>query len=176
MGLISVLKGWFPQIRFIAEDLGILTPTVEQLLQDSGWPGMRVLAFAFTPDADSIHLPHHHRENSICYTGTHDNAPIALWRQEKPEEAAFAAEYLGLNEAEGFTAGVIRGGMSGVSQLFIAQMQDNLGLGEHHRMNTPGTAVGNWEWRLLPGEANAELAAELKTLAKRYGRLPQTEK
>ncbi|MBE6990870.1 MAG: 4-alpha-glucanotransferase [Ruminococcaceae bacterium] len=171
MDLVDVLNGWFPQLRFIAEDLGYPTPGVAKLLADSGWPGMKVLEFAFDSRDSSSYLPHTYTPYCICYTGTHDNSPLALWREEAaPEDIAYAARYLGLNEQEGFCRGVIRGGMSSVAELFVAQMQDYLALGRGHRMNTPGTRSGNWTWRMLPGEATAELAAEIRGMTVMYGR------
>ena len=165
MDLIDRLNGWFPQLEFIAEDLGYPTPEVAQLLHDSGWPGMKVLEFAFDSRDTSSYLPHTYTPHCICYTGTHDNSPLLLWRQEAaPEDIAYAAEYLALTEDEGFHWGVIRGGMSSVAELFVAQMQDYLGLGEGHRMNIPGTQGGNWTWRLLPGELTEKLAARIAGL------------
>ncbi len=171
MRLVGTLQGWFHDLELIAEDLGYPTPEVQQLLQDSGLPGMKVLEFAFDSREPSNYLPHVYTENCICYTGTHDNPPVALWRVEADQEdVAYAEKYLGLNEAEGFHWGVIRGGMGSVSRLFVAQMQDYLGLGQGHRVNTPGTASGNWQWRLLPGEANAAIAAKIAAMTKMYGR------
>lgn len=177
MKLVGVLNGWFPQLSFIAEDLGYPTPGVAQLLRDSGWPGMKVLEFAFDSRDSSSYLPHSYGPNCICYTGTHDNSPLALWKEEAaPEDVAYAREYLGLNEEEGFNWGMIRGGMSSVACLFVAQMQDYLGLGMHHRTNIPGTASGNWQWRLLPGEASQALARRLRHITELYGRADRTEK
>ena len=136
---IGVLTGWFHDIEFIAEDLGYPTPEVTQLLADSRLPGMKVLEFAFDSRDTSSYLPHSYGENCICYTGTHDNAPLALWRTEADKaDIAFAVQYLGLNDREGFNRGIIRGGMSSVAKLFVAQMQDWLDLGAGHRMNIPG--------------------------------------
>ena len=175
MDFIRVITGWFPDLKLIAEDLGILTPAVRQFLKESGLPGMKVLEFAFTPDTLSDYLPHAYGDgHCVCYTGTHDNAPLQLWREEAdPAEIAFAAEYLGLNEREGFNRGMIRGGMSSVAELFVATMQDYLNLGRYHRMNTPGSGVGNWQWRLLPGEASRALAEEIYAMTRRYGRLEE---
>lgn len=171
MELISTLNGWFPNISFIAEDLGFLTPEVAQLLKDSGWPGMKVLQFAFDSGESSNYLPHTYNRNCVCYTGTHDNAPLALWREEASEaDLAYASEYLGIHEAEGFNLGVIRGGLESVANLFIAPIQDYLNLGRFHRINTPGTSVGNWQWRLLDGEASQELAEGIFNITKLYGR------
>ena len=171
MDLIRVLTGWFPNLSFIAEDLGYPTPGVARLLKDSGWPGMKVLQFAFDSRDSSNYLPHAYDSHCVCYTGTHDNAPLQLWREEAdPADIAYAVEYLGLNEQEGFNRGVIRGGMSSVAELFVSTMQDYLNLGRCHRMNTPGNPVGNWQWRLLDGEADDALAAQLRAMTERYGR------
>ena len=176
MDLVDRLKGWFPQLEFIAEDLGYPTPGVQKLLHDSGWPGMKVLEFAFDSRDSSNYLPHTYTDHCICYTGTHDNSPLALWQQEaKPEDIAYAQEYLALTEAEGFHWGVIRGGMSSVAELFVAQMQDYLGLGAGHRMNIPGTQSGNWQWRLLPGELTPELAEKIRRMTVLYGRADRPE-
>ncbi len=173
MALVGVLTDWFHDLAFIAEDLGAPALEVTQLLADSGLPGMKVLEFAFDPREPSSHLPHRCGENCVCYTGTHDNAPLALWRTEADgAELALAERYLGLNEREGFERGMIRGGMGSVARLFVAQMQDWLGLGAGHRMNVPGTGRGNWAWRLLPGEASARLAEEIRDLTRLYERLP----
>ena len=144
----------------------------DELLRDSGLPGMKVLEFAFDSRDTSSYLPHSYGENCICYTGTHDNSPLALWRQEAdPADIAFAKEYLGLNDEEGFNRGIIRGGMSSVAKLFVAQMQDYLELGAGHRTNEPGTQSGNWQWRMLPGELTPELAQRIRKLTRIYGRL-----
>ena len=171
MKLVGTLTGWFNNLEFIAEDLGFLTPAVEKLLADSGLPGMKVLSFAFDAREPSDYLPHTYTPNCVCYTGTHDYAPMALWREEAdPDDVAYAEKYLGLNEKEGFVWGLIRGGMSSVANLFVAQMQDYLGLGKYHRINTPGVAVGNWQWRMLPGEASEKLAKKIAGLTEMYGR------
>ena len=171
MSLVGVLTSWFPQLRFIAEDLGYPTPGVRQLLQDSGLPGMKVLEFAFDSRDTSSYLPHSYTENCVCYTGTHDNSPLALWKDEAaPEDIDCAREYLGLNDREGFNWGIIRGGMSSVARLFVAQMQDYLELGLHHRTNIPGTQSGNWQWRLLPDEATPALARRIRRVTELYGR------
>ena len=171
MDLVGRLTAWFPNVQFIAEDLGTLGPEVRELLRASGLPGMKVLEFAFDPKEPSSYLPHCYCPDCVCYTGTHDNAPLAAWRQEaSPEELEFAARYLGLNENEGFNRGIIRGGMSSVASLFIAQMQDYLELGGDARMNTPGTLGGNWQWRLTPSQISSALAADIAGMTKLYGR------
>ena len=171
MKLITTLTNWFPNLQFIAEDLGYPTPEVAQFLKDSGFPGMKVLEFAFDSRDSSAYLPHTYNEHCICYTGTHDNSPIALWKDEiSKEDLQYAISYLGLNDEEGFNWGVIRGGMSSVAELFVAQMQDYLELGDGHRINTPGTSSGNWRWRMLKGEATKELAKRIYKMTNMYGR------
>ena len=171
MEMLEPIQGWFPNLRFIAEDLGFLTPEVRQLLRDSGLPGMKVLEFAFDSREPSDYLPHTYTPNCVCYVGTHDNAPIMAWREEAdPEDVALAVKYLGLNDREGFHWGMIRGGQSSVADLFVAQMQDYLGLGAESRMNTPGTLGGNWQWRLLPGQLTPELAERIAEISRMYGR------
>ena len=171
MDLVGRLISWFPNIRFIAEDLGYMTSGVRQLLRDSGLPGMKVLEFAFDDSENSDYLPHKYGTNCVCYVGTHDNAPLAEWRREvEPEEVAFARRYLGLNDDEGFGWGMIRGGMSSVAVLFITQIQDYLGLGADARMNTPGTLGLNWQWRLKEGDIDDALTEKIAALTKMYGR------
>ena len=171
MDLVQVLLNWFPQMQFIAEDLGFLTPEVRELLADSGLPGMKVLEFAFDSREPSNYLPHLYTPHCVCYTGTHDNAPLPAWKEEAdPDDLALAVQYLGLNEEEGFHWGVLRGGMSSVAELFVAQMQDYLGLGAESRINTPGEPVGNWQWRLLPGQLTAAPSRRMAHMARLYGR------
>lgn len=172
IALVNALKGWFHNLEFIAEDLGYATSDVEKLLKESGFPGMKVLEFAFDSRDSSGYLPHAYIENCTCYTGTHDNSPIALWREEAaPEDIAYCEKYLGLNKEEGFNWGMIRGGMGSVARLFVAQMQDYLELGAGCRMNKPSTLGGNWEWRLLSGELTDSLADRIYDAVRIYGRI-----
>ena len=174
MDLVGTLSGWFHGLEFIAEDLGSPSPDVVRLLEDSGFPGMRVLEFAFDSQGESVYLPHAHSPHCVCYTGTHDNAPLAAWAEDmSPEDMEMARDYLGLNESEGLNWGVLRGGMSSVAELFVAQMQDYLGLGAQSRMNTPGVPEGNWQWRLLPGQITPELTRRIARMSKIYGRAPK---
>ena len=171
MKFVGVLSSWFYDNAFIAEDLGYLTPEVRELLADSGFPGMKVLEFAFDSREPSDYLPHTYPRNCVCYTGTHDNVTLAGWMKEaKKADLAFAKEYLGLNDEEGFCTGVIRGGMSSVADLFVCQMQDWLELGAEARINTPGIPEGNWTWRMEPGVLTKKLSRRIRTVTKRYGR------
>ena len=177
MDLIGTLKGWFPQLEFIAEDLGAPMDSVVKLLKESGWPGMKVLEFAFDPKEPSNYLPHNHVPNCVCYTATHDNCPLMQWKEDTaPEDVAFAEKYLSIRNDEPFNWGVIRGGMGSVAKLFVGLMQDFLGLGRGHTMNNPGIAAGNWQWRLLPGEASDELAEKMFDMAVTYERAERPKK
>ncbi len=168
---VRMLQNKFPDSFIIAEDLGFVTPEVRALLEMSGFPGMKVLEFAFDHRESTEHLPHRHPVNAVCYTGTHDNTTLLGWlAQADPKDAAIARAYLGLNEAEGLDWGILRGGMGSVARLFVAQMQDYLGLDDTARMNRPGEPGGNWRWRMLPGEASPALAARIKKLTALFGR------
>ena len=159
-------------IELIAEDLGVLTADVTELLEYSGFPGMKVLQFGFDPSHESDYLPHRYERNCICYTGTHDNATIRQWLDETGEEnRKYAAKYLGLNENEGYIRGIIRGGMSSVAKLFVAQIQDWLELGGEARMNLPGTVSdSNWSWRAEKSMFTEKLAKEIGDMTRLYGR------
>lgn len=172
INFISAVKKAFPDLPIIAEDLGVLTDEVNLLLHRSGFPGMRVLEFAFDSDEANNYLPHNYIRSCVCYTGTHDNAPVAGWLCEIDEKTLnFAKKYLALNAVEGESFGVIRGGMGSVADLFIAQMQDYLNLGIVSRINTPGTSENNWQWRLLPGMLTDELSKRILSLTRMFGRL-----
>lgn len=170
---VRTLREKLPELRFIAEDLGYLTPEVKKLQKDSGYPGMKVLEFAFDSREPSDYLPHRYTPNSVCYLGTHDNMTMQQWFDEaKEDDAAYAKEYMGLNEEEGYVWGMIRGGMSSVSETFVAQMQDYIGLGAEGRMNFPGTlSNANWTWRAVAEDFTPELAARIRAVTKLYGRL-----
>ena len=175
MDLIGMLKNWFSGMQFIAEDLGAFSPELIRFLEDSGFPGMRVLEFAFSPNEESSYLPHNHIRNCVCYAGTHDNDTIMGWKEHaQASEIAKAIDYLGLSDREGFAWGIIRGGMSSVADLFIAQMQDYLELGSEARMNTPGEMHGNWQWRMLPNKATPALARRIAAVTELYGRKRRT--
>ena len=172
ISLVGVLRDWFHDTRFIAEDLGYLTPSVMQLVADSGFPGMKVLEFAFDSREPSNYLPHTYTPNCVCYVGTHDNETAMQWYKKiSRDDARFARRYLGLNSREGVNWGLIRGGMSSVAELFVAQMSDFLGLGAEARINEPGTPTGNWRWRLQPGQLTGELCAKIYEYTRMYGRL-----
>lgn len=169
---VEAVKTGCPGVDFIAEDLGYLTPEVKALQEASGWPGMKVLQFAFDSREPSNYLPHNYTPQCVCYTGTHDNETLSQWLEElSAGDLAYARRYLGLSQSEGYCAGVLRGGMSSVAELFISQMQDWLELGACARMNRPGTLGGiNWRWRMTPGQTSPELAERIFQMTKLYGR------
>ena len=173
MDFIDAVRTALPNLDFIAEDLGFVTPEVRKLQEDSGYPGMKVLQFAFDSREESDYLPHTYPVNSVCYSGTHDNLTMVQWLEEAPaEDVAFAKVYLGLNEAEGLIPGIIRGCMGSVSRLCIIQMQDWLELGAFARMNFPGTlSSDNWSWRAEPGFVTPELTHRIHETTRIYGRL-----
>ena len=175
MEFIRAVQRALPDLDFIAEDLGFVTPEVRRLQQDSGYPGMKVLEFAFDSREESDYLPHLYPVESVCYTGTHDNVTLKQWFDEASrQDKAYAKAYLGLNRQEGFVWGMIRGGMGSVSRLFIAQMQDYLELGGEARMNFPGTlSSANWTWRAPEGFDSEALAKKIRHVTALYGRLKQ---
>lgn len=169
---INALHETFPDLRLIAEDLGFLTEEVIRLQADSGYPGMKVLEFAFDSREPSNYLPHRYTGNCICYSGTHDNETLTQWLENaSPETIAYVAEYLGLSESDNLVWGILRAGMASVADTFIAQMQDYLQLDGQARMNEPGTlGMHNWSWRLTPGALTRELAQRLARMTKMYER------
>ena len=173
MDFIRTIQQALPNLEFIAEDLGFITPEVRKLQQDSGYPGMKVLEFAFDSREESDYMPHLYPVDSVCYTGTHDNVTLKQWFDEAaPEDVACAKTYLGLNREEGYIRGMIRGCMGSVSRLCVVQMQDYLELGKEARMNFPGTlSSANWTWRAEKGFDSDALAARIYAATKLYGRV-----
>ena len=173
MDFIRTVKEKLPQLRLIAEDLGFLTQEVLDMRDNSGFPGMKVLGFAFDSREPSEYLPHTYIPNTVCYTGTHDNMTTRQWFDTASEDAvAYAKEYMCLNEEEGLVWGTIRTAMSTVSDQCVVPMQDYLDLGAEARMNFPGTMTDcNWTWRAKDGIMTAELASKIRKLTQLYGRL-----
>jgi 4-alpha-glucanotransferase len=169
-------------LPIIAEDLGVITPEVDALRDDLGFPGMRVLQFAFgtDPKADD-YKPHNYPRNCVVYTGTHDNNTTIAWlkevdakdstqtREERAAETQLALTYVGTDGRE-INWDFIRLALMSVADTAITPMQDILGLGSEARMNLPGTAQGNWGWRFLSEMLTGEIKARLKELTAIYGR------
>ena len=172
MGLIKAIHKELPDIEFIAEDLGYLTDEVLALREGSGFPGMKILEFAFDPREESDYLPHTYSTNTVCYPGTHDNEVLVKWQKDIPQtDRSFAERYLGLPKDSDLRYPLLRAGMASVSYLFVAQLQDYLGLGGESRMNRPGIMDGkNWLWRATREQINDKLAEEIAYLTQLYSR------
>lgn len=167
------------QRAIIAEDLGFLTPSVQQLLADTGYPGMKVLEFAFDSrdGGGRVYQPHNYPKNCVAYVGTHDNDTALGWLETAdPEDVALAREYLHLDAAEGENWGMMRAIWCSTADCAIVQMQDLLGLGTEARMNTPSTLGSNWQWRARPGFDSEALARRLRRQMQLYERQPQGRK
>ena len=160
----------FGTLAVVAEDLGVITREVEELRDAYALPGMRVAQFGFDGDPENPHLPHNWIRHALGYTGTHDNDTTAGWYADlDPAARAQVAEYLGC-PPDAVVPALTRTVLASVAQLAVVPMQDLLGLGTEARMNTPGTATGNWEWRMRSDAVPAGLAARLARWNTLYGR------
>ena len=159
-------------LPIIAEDLGIITPEVDALREAFHFPGMKVLQFAFDSTGESSYLPHQFTDTQcVCYTGTHDNDTTAGWYSTLREECQDKLRnYVNNTEEARISMDMIRLCLSSIASYAIFPMQDVLSLGSEGRMNTPGTAAGNWGWRYKKEMLSDDLASELNTLTKLYGR------
>ncbi|MCL2864264.1 MAG: 4-alpha-glucanotransferase [Lachnospiraceae bacterium] len=171
----KAVKARFGDLKIIAEDLGFLTDSVLELLNASGYPGMKVLQFAFDSDTNNVYLPHNYTNNCVVYTGTHDNDTTAGWLDTIDlEEKKFVQTYLqklGLSVEEKGVWALIALAMGSPADLCVIPMQDYLGLGSHSRINTPATLGGNWQWRLQKGQFGLELLEKMGEITKQYGRV-----
>ena len=176
MDLFKVLEKKLGKLPIIVEDLGFLTPSVIKLLKDSGFPGMKVVQFAFDSREDSDYLPHNYPKNCVVYTGTHDNDTVMGWMKTAPKSAVkFAKEYLNLTKEEGYNWGMMRAAWSSVADMAIVPMQDILGLGSEARINTPSTIGENWKWRATTDQIDNSIAKKLRKCMKMYARLNEPE-
>lgn len=178
MDLFRVLQNRFGKEGIIAEDLGFMTDTVRKLLKDSGYPGMKVLEFAFDPREETDYLPHSYDRNCIVYTGTHDNETLVQWYKGLDEESrAFAAEYMNnahTPEDEKYRD-FVRLAMMSSADTCITPLQDYLGLDQEARINKPSTLGGNWEWRMDEEMLSKEKIEEIYRLTRISSRLPEAE-
>lgn len=172
MSLMKAFKEAFGDKEMIAEDLGFMTETVKKLVKDSGFPGMKVLQFAFDSREESDYLPHNYISNSSVYTGTHDNDTIVGWFEKLDEaDKKFACAYLDIKPDEKHVAWkFIRLAMESVSDLCVIPMQDYLELGGEARINMPSTLGGNWVWRMKQGVLSDKLAKAIYDVTRTYGR------
>ena len=177
LDFVNALREKLPQVEMIAEDLGFLTKEVLELRDASGYPGMKVLGFAFDSREPSDYLPYTYTPNTVCYTGTHDNMTTRQWFDTASADAvAYAKEYMNLSEEEGLVWGVIRTAMASVSNTCVVPIQDYLDLGAEGRMNFPGTRTSdNWTWRAKPGFVTDTLAQRIAKMTKLYGRRAKKE-
>ena len=172
MDLFRTLEEKLGKLNIIVEDLGFLTPSVMKLVEDSGFPGMKVIQFAFDSREGSDYLPHNYKPHSVVYTGTHDNDTVMGWIKTAPKESVkFAKEYLNLTKEEGYNWGMMRGAWGSVSDLAIVPMQDIIGVGSEGRMNTPATQGMNWGWRATADQITGKLAKRVYKYMQMYGRL-----
>lgn len=170
--LFETMKRKLGKKRVIAENLGFLTDSVVKLLEDTGYPGMKVLQFAFDANGESIYLPHNYDHNCVVYTGTHDNETTAGWITTRTEQDRdFLERYLNRKRDEDLCWELIRTAAASVADIAIIPMQDYLALGNEARINTPSTLGDNWKWRMSKGAATDELAEKIYGLTKMYGRL-----
>lgn len=170
--VFNAIKDELGDVNIIAEDLGTLTEETIKLRNDTGFPGMKILTFAFDSDSSNPFLPHNYERNFIVYTGTHDNDTVKGWMETTApkEEVQKAIQYLGLNKEEGYNWGVIRGVWSSIADIAIAQMQDFLDLGNEARMNMPSTLGQNWKWRIDADSFDDKLAEKIYQISVTYGR------
>ena len=160
-------------LPIIAEDLGAVTPEVEALRDQFGLPGMKVLEFAFDSDATNPFLPHNYPKRCVAYTGTHDNDTIAGWfAKALPDERSRVQRYFA-RSGDDVSFDFIRGAMGSCADTAIVPLQDVLCLGGEARMNTPGVASGNWQWRFTAGALTDWHVGRLAEMAELYGRAPE---
>jgi 4-alpha-glucanotransferase len=182
--LFTAIRAALGELPIIAEDLGVITPDVEKLRDDFGFPGMRILQFAFSSDTKNIDLPHNYHQNVVVYTGTHDNDTTVGWfnsvagkgstrTAEQVEcERKFCLKYL-RTDGKRIHWDFIRAVLASVANTAIVPLQDVLGLGSEARMNLPNSTSDNWRWRFNEKDLTDELASKLKELTTLYGRMPK---
>ena len=168
--LFQKIKEQLGDLPIVAENLGFIDAKAEKLLDDSGYPGMKILQFAF-PGEDNLDRPHHYTQNSVAYTGTHDNDVVNGWYEKLSEsEKELVSEYLNRRDDETITEAMIRGIYSSVSDYAIVTMQDLLDKDATSRMNVPSTVGGNWEWRMVAEDLTEERKEFLRNITVRYSR------
>jgi len=176
--LFKAMKKQFGKLPIIAEDLGFLTPSVLELVKKTGFPGMKVLEFAFDDEGASSYLPHRYPKNCVVYTGTHDNMTLQGWYHSlSPASKTFALRYLGnayTPEGE-IHWDYIRLALASVAKLAVIPVQDYLGLGNWARTNEPSTLGKNWRWRMKKDDLTPELIAKCREMAEIYGRAKKVQ-
>lgn len=175
--LFAAMKKALGNREVIAEDLGFLTPSVLRLVRKTGYPGMKVLQFAFDSREESDYLPHNYTRNCVVYTGTHDNDTVMGWIPAmNRKDLAFARKYMNVKRNSDICSNLIRMAYASVADTAIIPLQDYLELGSEARINTPSTLGGNWEWRMDADACTPELAEHMANLAILYGRVVKKKK
>lgn len=169
--LFDALAAEFGALPLVAEDLGTITPEVDALRDHFGMPGMKIMQFAFDGGPDNPYLPENHTENAVVYTGTHDNETTLGWFEGLDEAQKKKVYKLLGNPQAGMPWALIEAALASVARLAILPMQDVLALGSEHRMNTPGTMLGNWGWQFDWEQVPEELAARMHDMLQRHARL-----
>lgn len=171
IAIFDTMKKVMGRKAVIAEDLGFLTPSVIKLVKKTGFPGMKILQFAFDSREESDYLPHNYPNNCVVYTGTHDNDTTVGWYNTvNRRDKAFAKRYLDIRSSKDVHLVFVRACLASVADTAIIPVQDYLGLGSEARVNIPSTLGTNWKWRLKKGALTDELAAQIKQMSKLYGR------
>ncbi len=169
--IFRVMKERLGKKEVIAEDLGFLTPSVLKLVKKTGYPGMKVLLFAFDSREPSDYLPHNYQHNCVAYTGTHDNDTVEGWLASASRaDVSYAMKYIGVKRRKDFRKGLIRTALASTADTVVIPMQDYLGFDNSARINRPSTLGTNWKWRLLKEDIPEGLAKEMAEMVKLYGR------
>lgn len=169
--IFNALKEVCDNPLLILEDLGYLTDGVYKLLKQTGFPGMKVLEFAFDENKANAYLPHNYKENTVVYTGTHDNMPLAGWvKTLNVDQLDQIITYLNLDSEDEIPSALVEAAISSVAETAIIPIQDYLGLDESSRINTPSTIGCNWKWRLPQELLTEELNDKIRNLTKKYFR------
>lgn len=168
--LFKSLKQALGYLPIIAEDLGVITPDVEALRDQFGLPGMKILQFAFDGAADHPYLPDNYPENTVAYTGTHDNETAAAWYENTSEENRHHARVYLNSDGSNIAWDMIQALWASPAEMVVAPLQDFLGLGDEGRMNTPGKIDGNWRWRMFGEDIFQSLQQQLLDINRKYQR------
>ncbi len=169
--LFAAVKKELGERQVIAEDLGFMTDSVIRLVEKSGYPGMKIIQFAFSAEGNSEHIPYNYDRNFVVYTGTHDNDTMAAWLEKMPaKDVRYAMKYTGVKDKKDLPAAYIRFAMASCADTCIIPIQDYLELGNEARMNLPSTIGNNWKWRVKDRDLTAKLSKRMKELVTVYGR------
>lgn len=168
--LFRALLAHFDELPIVVEDLGTITPEVDVLREQFGWPGMKILQFAFDGDESNPYLPHNHIQNCVVYTGTHDNDTTLSWYEDLPQKTIDRINYYLGNCSEPMPWLLVEAALRSVANWAIVPMQDYMSLGKGHRMNVPGVTQGNWCWRFQWGQVVENLSSKIKNMVVQFER------